>query len=128
MKKNLAFLIAIMVVTGSLFAHQTGNTMLERTTKNSIVYSDSNSNTIFRSTQKMRSNTDGSEIYFYSNGNCEMYNSNGRRVLTCTYTYRVDEMFLLDEDGNIVYKGSCTVKNGELTYLNIAGQSYWKKK
>lgn len=114
------------MVAGSLFAYQTENTLQERTTKSNIAYSDSNSNIIFRSTQKVRSN-DGYEMYFYSNGNCEMYNNNGRRILTCTYTFRGDEMFLLDENGDTVYKGSCTIKNGQLTYLNIAGQSYWKK-
>ena len=91
-------------------------------------YSNCDTQTVFRTTQKVRSN-DGYEIYFYKDGRCEMYDNNGRLVVSCTYTFSGNDMFLLDERGNTVYKGTCTIKNGnELTRLNIAGQTYWKKK
>lgn len=82
---------------------------------------------VFRSLQKMRSN-DGREIYFYSNRKCEMYNGD---CLVVTTTYRLidGEVFLLDENGNTVYKGSYRMSSDgyNLRSVTIAGTTYYRK-
>ncbi len=128
MKKNILVLIAIMTAAGSLFAHQTNNSLSLRTDNIVTIISDSNSNILFRGTQKLRAN-DKSEIYLYSNGNVEMYNSNGRLVATGTYVWDGDsEVFIKDSDGNIIYKGRCSVnEQKQLVSLTLSGTTYWRK-
>lgn len=80
----------------------------------------------FRGTQKLRS-SDGRQIYFYSNGICEGFD-NDRREFSCQYTiYDRTEVRLLDENGNTVYKGTCTFKSDcqNLNSVRIAGTTYW---
>ena len=78
----------------------------------------------FRSTQKLRSR-DGREIYFYSNGRCEGYDGD-RLQFSTTYSIYDDEVRLLDERGNTVYKGSITwrTRGQSLHSVTIAGTTY----
>lgn len=82
---------------------------------------------VFRATQKLGSN-DGREIYFYTNGKCEMYFKD-RREVTCRYNVSNGEVRLLDEKGNTVYKGSYRMRsNGrDLASVTIQGTTYWAK-
>lgn len=81
-------------------------------------------NVRFRSTQKLRSR-DGREIYFYSSGKCEGYDGD-RLQFSTTYTIIGDELRLLDERGNTVYKGSITwrTRGQSLNSVTIAGTTY----
>ncbi len=81
----------------------------------------------FRSTQKL-SSRDGREIYFYSSGKCEGF-YNDRLEFSCKYTIIDRDIRLLDEDGNTVYKGTCTYKSDHQNLLNvtIAGTTYFAK-
>lgn len=115
------------MVSGLLFASQTSFAI---STGNTIVsYSDSNSGILFRGTQKVRAN-DGAEIYLYSNGNVQMYNSNGRLVTEALYEWDGgSEIFIKDLDGRIIYKCRCTVdQQKQLVNLTVAGETYWRKK
>lgn len=78
----------------------------------------------FRSTQKLRSR-DGREIYFYSSGKCEGYDGD-RLQFSTTYSIYGDEVRLLDERGNTVYKGSITwrTRGQSLHSVTIAGTTY----
>ena len=82
-------------------------------------------NVVFRSTQKLRSR-DGREIYFYSSGKCEGYYGD-RLEFSTRYRIQDNEVRLLDENGNTVYKGSCTwrVKGQSLANVSIAGTTYF---
>lgn len=81
----------------------------------------------FRSTQRL-SSRDGREIYFYSSGKCEGF-YNDKLEFCCKYTIIEKEIRLLDEDGNTVYKGTCTFKSDRQNLLNvtIAGTTYFAK-
>lgn len=83
--------------------------------------------TVFRSTQKLRSN-DGREIYMYTNGKCELYFGD-RLEVTCQYCIRNGEVRLLDERGNTIYKGSYRMKpdGRNVAWLRIQGTDYWAK-
>lgn len=82
-------------------------------------------NVIFRSTQKLRSR-DGREIYFYSSGKCEGYDGD-RLQFSTTYKISDNEVRLLDERGNTVYKGTISwrVKGQSLYNVTIAGTTYF---
>lgn len=84
-------------------------------------------NVRFRSTQKLRAR-DGREIYFYSSGKCEGYYGD-RIEFSTTYTIYGDEVRLLDERGNTIYKGSCNwkIKGQTLSSVTIAGTTYYAK-
>ena len=77
----------------------------------------------FRSTQKLRAR-DGREIYFYSSGKCEGYDGD-RLQFSTTYTIIDNEVRLLDERGNTVYKGTLSwrEKGQSLYNVTIAGFS-----
>lgn len=79
----------------------------------------------FRSTQKLRAR-DGREIYFYSSGKCEGYDGD-RLQFSTTYTIIDNEVRLLDERGNTVYKGTLSwrVKGQSLYSVTIAGTTYF---
>ena len=79
----------------------------------------------FRSTQKLRS-SDGRELYFYSSGKCEGYDGD-RLQFPTTYTIIGDEVRLLDERGNTLYKGTLRwrVKGQSLYNVTIAGTTYF---
>lgn len=79
----------------------------------------------FRSTQKLRAR-DGREIYFYSSGKCEGYDGD-RLQFSTTYTIIQNEVRLLDERGNTVYKGTLSwrVKGQSLSSVTIAGTTYF---
>lgn len=79
----------------------------------------------FRSTQKLRAR-DGREIYFYSSGKCEGYDGD-RLQFSTTYTIIDNEVRLLDERGNTVYKGTLSwrVKGQSLYNVTIAGTTYF---
>lgn len=128
MKKSVLVLIAIMMATGSLFAHQTNISLSSRTNKNVIAISDSNSGLVFRGTQRVRAN-DGSEIYFYSNGNMQMYAKSGRLEAEGTYEWDgKNEIFIKDNYGRVIYKASCKVdQQKQLVSITLSGQTYWKK-
>lgn len=81
-------------------------------------------NVRFRSTQKLRAR-DGREIYFYSSGKCEGYDGD-RLQFSTTYSIYGDEVRLLDERGNTVYKGSITwrTRGQSLHSVTIAGTTY----
>lgn len=81
-------------------------------------------NVVFRSTQKLRSR-DGREIYFYSSGKCEGYYGD-RCEFSTTYRIQDNEVRLLDERGNTLYKGSLTwkVKGQKLHSVTLAGTTY----
>lgn len=85
-------------------------------------------NVVFRSTQKLTAN-DGWQIYFYSNGTCEWYNENGRKMLTCRYRLSGGEVRLLDENGDTVYKGSYTLSRDRinLNSVSFAGNTYYRR-
>lgn len=82
-------------------------------------------NVRFRSTQKLRAR-DGREIYFYSSGKCEGYDGD-RLQFSTTYTIIDNEVRLLDERGNTVYKGTVSwrVKGQSLYNVTIAGTTYF---
>ncbi len=95
----------------------------------SLTAMDSQSNIVFRGTQKLRAR-DGAEIYFYQSGKCEMY-QNDRLVISCTYDVDGNEVKLLDEYGNTVYKGRITYSQQDRTKVasvTIAGTTYYRKK
>lgn len=79
----------------------------------------------FRTTQKLRAR-DGREIYFYSSGKCEGYDGD-RLQFSTTYTIIDNEVRLLDERGNTVYKGTLSwrVKGQSLYNVTIAGTTYF---
>lgn len=81
-------------------------------------------NAVFRSTQKLRSR-DGRELYFYSSGKCEGY-SGDRCEFTTTYRIQDNEVRLLDDRGNTLYKGSIVwkVKGQSLHSVTLAGTTY----
>lgn len=83
---------------------------------------------VFRSTQIMRA-SDGREIYFFSNRTCKMYDSNGRLMVTCTYRLANGEAYLLDENGNDVYKGAYKMSGDgrNLSWVRFAGVMYYKR-
>lgn len=83
---------------------------------------------VFRSTQKLKSN-DGREIYLYSNRRCELYDGD-RLEVVCTYKIVGNEIRLLDENGNTVYKGSIQISSDRqsILHLSIAGTTYYKKR
>ena len=87
--------------------------------------STASQNVRFRSTQKLRAR-DGREIYFYSSGKCEGYDGD-RLQFSTTYTIIDNEVRLLDERGNTVYKGSLSwrVKGQSLYNVTIAGTCYF---
>lgn len=87
--------------------------------------STASQNVRFRSTQKLRAR-DGREIYFYSSGKCEEYDGD-RLQFSTTYTIIDNEVRLLDERGNTVYKGSLSwrVKGQSLYNVTIAGTTYF---
>lgn len=82
-------------------------------------------NVRFRTTQKLRSK-DGRELYFYSSGRCEGYDGD-RLQFSTTYTIIDNEVRLLDEEGNTVYKGTlCWRVKGQSIYnVTIAGTTYF---
>lgn len=129
MKKVLITMamLAGMVAGGNLYAYQTNDLWQIKTKMSILSFSDSNSNLLFRGTQKVRAN-DGAEIYLYSNGSVQMYNSNGRLVAECTYNWDGDNEIFFIADGKTLYKGRCTVnQQKQLVSLTIAGDTYWKK-
>lgn len=91
----------------------------------SVLYSQSG--IVFRTTQKLKSR-DGGEIYFYSSGKCEMY-ENDRCVVRCTYDLGDKDVYLLDEGGNTIYKGSISWNKSHsgINSVTIAGTTYYKK-
>lgn len=114
-----------MMATGILYANQVSSTFTTKTT--STTYSDSKSNLVFRGTQKVRA-SDGAEIYLYSNGSVQMYNSNGALVTECTYEWDGGREIFFKDNGKIIYKASCSVdQQKQLTSLTISGVKYWKK-
>lgn len=127
MKKNI-LLIAILFFGAMLFSAFTVNDSdISSNPTLSVKVSDSQSGIVFRTTQKLKSR-DGGEIYFYSSGKCEMY-QNDRLVVSCTYTIDDNEVKLLDEKGNTVYKGRISWNNTKSYALSvtIAGTTYYKK-
>ena len=82
---------------------------------------------VFRKTQKL-TNREGSEIYLYTNGKCEMY-YNDRCEVVCYYTVTGNEIKLLDEKGNTIYTGTFTYTSDRqnVQSLTIAGTKYYKK-
>ncbi|MBO4613412.1 MAG: hypothetical protein J5671_09650 [Bacteroidaceae bacterium] len=123
MKKNIIFMVALFV-GAMLFSSFTKN---DCNSTPSTTELESQSNLVFRGTQRFRSN-DGRELYCYTNSKCEMYDGD-RLVVTCTYTYSGDEIRLLDENGNTVYKGSVYWNNSHSKPISItiAGTTYRNK-
>lgn len=125
--KNKFFLVATLIFGAALLSsYTTKGTIDNNVTDPSISVTDSHSSIVFRSTQKLRAR-DGGEIYFYSNGKCEMY-QNDRLVVSCTYTIGDNEVKLLDEYGNTVYKGriSWDKTKTKAMSVTIAGTTYYK--
>lgn len=120
MKKYILFVFAAFMLIGSVNA-------LNFTSINKSVPCEQRY-VVFRTTQKMRAD-DGSEMYFYSNRTCKMYNSNGRLMVTCTYRISDGEVLLLDEYGREVYKGSYRMSKDRmnLAWVMFAGVKYWKR-
>lgn len=81
---------------------------------------------VFRKNQYLKS-SDGGEIYFYTNGKCEMY-YNDRCVVTCRYTVIGNEIRLLDGD-SVIYKGTIRYESDRVTVrsITLAGTIYYKK-
>lgn len=82
---------------------------------------------VFRTTQMLKS-SDGREIYLYSNRTCELFD-NGRLVVKCTYRLQNNEVRLLDENGDTVYKGSYRMSRDgrNLANITLAGTTFYKK-
>lgn len=82
---------------------------------------------VFRSTQKL-SAKDGREIYFYSNGRCEGYYCD-RLEFSTKYKIQDNEIRLLDENGNTLYKGTVRwrERGKSLSVVSIAGTSYYAR-
>jgi len=89
---------------------------------------DAPQNVHFRETQKL-TDASGWQIYFYRSGKCEGYDDKGRLMFSTTYTLRDGEAFLLDEKGNVVYKGQYVMSRDGVNIRNIkiAGTTYYKK-
>lgn len=83
-------------------------------------------NVVFRSTQKLRSK-DGREIYFYSSGKCEGYDGD-RLMFSTKYFIQGNEVRLLDENGNTLYKGTIrwSVQGQSIYSLSLAGTVYYR--
>lgn len=114
-----------MLASGFLYANQAISSIT--TGKAVATYSDSNSGIVFRGTQKVRA-SDGAEIYLYSNGSVQMYNSNGALVAECTYEWDGGQEIYFKDNGKILYKGRCSVnQQKQLTSLTLSGVTYWKK-
>ena len=117
-----------MIAAGSLFAHETNNSLSHRTDNTITIISDSGSNILFRGTQKVRA-SDGREIYFYQNGSMQMYGENGRLEAEGTYEWDgKNEIYIKDNNGRILYKGKCSVnEQKQLVSLTLSGTTYWRK-
>jgi len=89
--------------------------------------SSASQNVVFRSTQKL-SSSDGRELYFYSNGRCEGYDGD-RLMFSTRYKIMGNEVRLLDERGNTVYKGTISwkVKGKTINSVSIAGTRYFAR-
>lgn len=92
----------------------------------SIAEQSNEPSVVFRSTQKLKSD-DGRQIYFYSNRSCELYDRD-RLVVATTYKIKDGEVYLLDEYGQTVYKGTFRMSSDgrNLKSVTIAGTTYWK--
>lgn len=85
------------------------------------------SKVVFRTNQRLKSN-DGGAIYLKTSGICELYEGD-RCVVVCTYTIiSHDEIQLLDENGNPVYKASFTYASDRLNIstLVLGGTRYFR--
>lgn len=93
-----------------------------------ISYTKETQNIVFRTVQKMVAR-DGWEIQFYSNGTCKWFNDDGKHMLTCRYKLSYGELYLLDENGETVYKGSYVMSRDKinLSSVTFAGRSYYRK-
>ena len=120
MKKNVLILAAVLA--GSILV-PTFATASSSEKQNVSISSDDRS-VVFRSTQRLRA-SDGGEIYFYPSRKCEMY-MNGRLIVETTYRVSNGEVFLLDEYGRTVYKGTCRFASDgrSLSSVTIAGTTY----
>ena len=127
MKKNIAFVVTLFLGAILLSSFTTVIIKDNNVYTPAITVMDTQSNIVFRTTQKLKSR-DGGEIYFYSSGKCEMY-QNDRLVVSCTYTIDDNEVKLLDENGNTVYKGRISWNNTKSKALSvtIAGTTYYKQ-
>lgn len=127
MKKNIVF-IATLFIGAMLLSSFTTNVCKNNSNREpSVTVKDCQSNIVFRGTQKLRAR-DGAEIYFYQSGKCEMY-QNDRLVVSCTYDVDGNEVKLLDENGNTVYKGRVTYSKQDRTKVasvTIAGTTYYR--
>lgn len=118
----------ILLVSAIMMADASGSEAISVSESPVIEVVSTTQNVRFRSTQKLRSN-DGREIYFYSSGKCEGYDGD-RLMFSTTYSiYDNNEIRLLDEYGNTVYKGSITwrVKGQTLANVTIAGTTYFAR-
>lgn len=82
---------------------------------------------VFRSTQKLESR-DGRSIYLYTNRTCELFDGD-RLIVKCTYQLLDNEVRLLDENGDTVYKGTyrLTADRRNVSSLTLAGTTYYRK-
>lgn len=122
MKKSLLIILGLFLFVGYVDAKDAS------VLKTDVPTSYEQRSVVFRSTQIMRA-SDGCEIYFFSNRICKMYDSNGRLMVTCTYRLANGEAYLLDENGNDVYKGAYRMSSDgrNLTWVKFAGVIYYKR-
>ena len=125
MKKTTIITVVTLFVGSMLLSSFTLNHQKQNDNNPTVSILDSQSTIVFRGTQKLRS-SDGGEIYFYQNGKCEMY-QNDRLVVSCRYDVDGNDVKLLDENGNTVYKGRITYSQKDRTKVasvTIAGTTY----
>lgn len=114
MKKILILVIGLLLMSDTVVSY--ANEYTTTTEANDGVIP-------FRGTQKMRAN-DGREIYFYANGKFEMYDGD-RLVVSSTFRMSDGNVFLLDENGRTIYKGTYLAANNVLKSVRIGGTSYY---
>ena len=129
MKKNFVFAVALCffiptvsnAMTTECFVQSENSVCVEITSQSS-----QDRSVVFRSTQRLRS-SDGRSIYLYPNRKCELFDGD-RLEVVCTYTIYGNEVRLLDEYGNTVYKGTFTYTSDRrnIGRLTMAGTTYTK--
>lgn len=127
MKRDIILATALLMGAMIFSSFTTNDNNISSNTTTSLTIFDDESSLVFRGTKRFKSN-DGRELYCHPNSKCEMFDGD-RLVVTCTYTYSGDEIRLLDENDNTIYKGSIYWNNSHSKPISItiAGTTYRNK-
>lgn len=129
MRKVLFFVLAVVLAqlanADNYQSYQNNSNQDEMT-----IYVDSESNLVFRGTQRFRCSSKGWEIYLYQNSDFKMFDEDGKFVAAGTYSWNgKDEVLVYESDGSLAYKCYVSVnpKTNKPNYLVLAGDRYYNK-